>query len=146
MTTRAKNNIHCPKIRLDGTLPWLDKPSLSTTVASPLIPKEPTSYLKASKFQERRTAMVLEFQALLQNKKWDLVPASPSYNVLGAKWVLKSKCRVDGSLECRKARLVAKGFHQQPSLDYKEIFSPVVKPVTIRLLLSLAVSCRLSLH
>ena len=35
---------------------------------------------------------------------------------------------------------MAKGFHQKESLDYVEIFSPVVKPATVRLVLSLALS------
>ena len=34
---------------------------------------------------------------------------------------------------------MAKGFNQRPGLDYKETFSPIVKPVTIRTVLTLVV-------
>jgi hypothetical protein len=53
--------------------------------------------------------------------------------------VFRIKRHVDGSIDRYKARLVAKGFNQRPSLDYTETFSPVVKPVTIRTVLTLAV-------
>lgn len=39
-----------------------------------------------------------------------------------------------------KACLVAKGFHQQEGIDFSETYSPVVKPITIHVVLSLAVS------
>ena len=41
---------------------------------------------------------------------------------------------------------MAKGFKQRSSLDYEDTFSPVVKPTTIRLLLSLDVAKGCSLH
>jgi hypothetical protein len=87
-----------------------------------------------------RQAMVDEFQALIRNKTWHLIPPREDLNVIDCKWVFKLKRKADGTIDCHKARLVAKGFNQQYGIDYDETFSPVVKPATIRLLLSLAVT------
>lgn len=78
-----------------------------------------------------------EFNALLNNGTWSLVPYISSQNLVGCKWVFRIKRKPNGSIDRYKAQLVAKGFDQQQSLDYIETFSPVAKPVTIRLLLTM---------
>ena len=146
MLTRSKTNTDRPKQRSDGTIPWPSTHPSSHLTEATSIPEEPSTYTEASKFLAWRAAMASEFEALLKNQTWILVPSHPNQNLLGSKWVLNTKRLADGTIERCKARLVAKGFHQQAGLDYSETFSPVVKPVTVRLLISIAVTRRWPLH
>jgi hypothetical protein len=90
--------------------------------------------------------MNFEFDALLRNQTWELVPHSRHLNVIGCRWIFKIKRKADGSIERYKARLVAKGYHQQLGVDFHETYSPVVKPATIRLVLSIAVCNNWTVH
>lgn len=85
-----------------------------------------------------RRVMEEEYAALLANQTWDLVPRPPASNVVTGKWIWTHKRRADGSLERYKARWVLRGFTQRANIDYDETLSPVVKPATVRNVLSVA--------
>lgn len=99
---------------------------------------EPTTFTQASKDYNWFNAIQKEIQALENNYTWSLVPLPPGKVPIGCKWVYKLKYKVDGTLDKYKARLAAKGYTQQAGVDYEEIFSPVVKMVTVRTVLALA--------
>ncbi|GJR87679.1 putative RNA-directed DNA polymerase [Tanacetum coccineum] len=81
-----------------------------------------------------------EYDALMRNGAWSLVPRASNTNVVDGKWVYRLKHDKNGAITRYKARFVAKGFRQQPGIDFHETFSPVVKSTTIRAVLSLAVT------
>ena len=141
MITRRKIGIFKP--RLYHAMNVL---SSSQTFQALLALKEPRGFKFATKHPEWLSAMDNEIQALKTNDTWVLVPRPPKHNVVGCRWIFKTKLRSDGSIECHKARLVAQGFSQIHGLDFGDTISPVVRPATIRIILSLAVTSGWRLH
>ncbi|KAK5847241.1 hypothetical protein PVK06_003545 [Gossypium arboreum] len=101
---------------------------------------EPSFIDEALAHPDWKVATQAEFDALLANSTWELVPTPPGRKVIGCKWLFKIKRNLDGSVSRRKAWLVAKGCSQVAGCDFTETFSPVVKPATICVILSIAVS------
>jgi len=87
MTTRAKSGLRFPSIYTASSL-------------SPV----PRSYRGGLADPNWRAAMQEEYDALLMNHTWDLVPRPPQSNVVSGKWVFKHKFKADGTLERYKAR------------------------------------------
>nr|GEW15915.1 ribonuclease H-like domain-containing protein [Tanacetum cinerariifolium] len=107
-----------------------------TSHISPL----PKSHSVALSVPHWRDAMYDEYNALIKNGTWILVPKPPNLNVVRSMWLFWHKYHADGSLNRYKARLVASGCNQQYRVDCSDTFSLVVKPTTIRTVLSLALA------
>ncbi|XP_074313420.1 uncharacterized protein LOC141648591 [Silene latifolia] len=131
--TRGDYGIRKPKTIFD----------LHNTVSISPIPKTPLTALKDTNW---KMAMDDEFNALISNKTWELVPRPTNVNVIRSMWIFRHKFQSNGSFERHKARLVGDGKTQRVGIDCGETFSPVVKPATIRTVLSLALASQWSIH
>jgi Reverse transcriptase (RNA-dependent DNA polymerase) len=107
---------------------------------------KPTCYSQAIKHAHWCQTMADELTALAINATWDLVPLPSDAHTVGCKWLFKVKKKADGSIERYKARLVAKGYTREEGFDYFVIFSHVIKPTTIRVVLSTALSNHWQMH
>lgn len=85
-----------------------------------------------------KKAMQDEIKSINQNKTWDLVKLPKNKRAIGCKWVYKLKRDESGHVCTYKARLVAQGFSQKFGEDYDEVFAPVARSATFRILMSVA--------
>ena len=108
----------------------------SCTIA--LLVTNPISLDEAINEPEWYNAMDEELQAIKKNETWDFVELLEEKNVIGLKWVYRTKYHANGKIQKFKARLVAKGYAQQEGADFDETLSPAAHFETVRVFLALA--------
>jgi hypothetical protein len=84
-----------------------------------------------------KEAINKEGVAIETNGTWKLEKRPTGKKVLTSMWVLKIKRKSDGSIKRYKARLIARGCSQVAGIDYTEIFTPVVRLESLRVLLAI---------
>nr|KYP39031.1 Retrovirus-related Pol polyprotein from transposon TNT 1-94 [Cajanus cajan] len=107
---------------------------------------EPGSFEEAANQEVWVKAMEEEIKMIEKNNTWELVDFPHGKDIIGVKWVYKTKLNPDGTIQKHKARLVAKGYSQQPGVDYNETFAPVARLDTIRALIALAAHKGWNIH
>ena len=76
-------------------------------------------------------------EAIEKNKTWTLVDFPTDKNIIGVKWVYKTKLNEKGQVEKNKEKLVVRGFAQQPCINYDETFTPVTRLNMVILVLTI---------
>jgi len=102
--------------------------------------EDPTQFEEAVKHKKWRKAMGSEIQSIGKNQTWELMDLPTGAKTIGFKWLFKTKLNEEGEVDKYKARLVAKGYSQQHGINFSEVFAPIARMDTIRLIPTLA-SC-----
>jgi hypothetical protein len=116
------------------------------TIAFSEEPQTVEEVLNGENAKKWEIAMQEEYDSLVVNKTWSLVPLPKGRKPISCKWVFKIKHGVDGEVECYKAKLVARGFTQTFGVDYNKTFAPITKFVSIRCILALATIEDMEIH
>ena len=99
--------------------------------------EEPLSYIEAAHEDVWRWAMREEMLAIDRNNTWELEIPPLDCRPIGLKWIFKLKKNPQGEVIKHKARLLVKGYSQRKGIDYEEVYAPVIRFETIRILIAL---------
>ena len=116
------------------------------SLLSDIIDVEPIGYEEAIKKQVWLDAMVEEYNSIMKNEVWDVMPRPKNNFMVSSKWIYKIKHALDGSIEKYKARFVAHAFSQKEGVDYEETFAPVALYTSIRSIMAVAAKMGWKLH
>jgi hypothetical protein len=108
--------------------------------------EEPNTFEEANSDAAWRTAMKEELKSIEQNKTWELTALHGGQRPIGLKWVFKLKKDSTGKIVKHKARLVAKGYVQRKGVDFEEVFAPVARMETVKLILAVAAQLGWQVH
>ncbi|WVZ08788.1 hypothetical protein V8G54_022134 [Vigna mungo] len=99
---------------------------------------EALTWKQAINVKEWREAMLKELKVIKKNRTWEMVELPQHKQPIDVKWVFKIKHKLDGEVAKFKSRLVARGFLQKPEVDFTDVFAPVARLETVRLLIVVA--------
>jgi hypothetical protein len=93
---------------------------LTKTLAEPFEPLSYQQALSCDQADKWKAAIFEEYESLMKNKTWELVPLPPDSATIKSRWLLKVKPGQNNVPERYKARLVTKGYTQR-----KDITTPM---------------------
>jgi hypothetical protein len=78
-----------------------------------------------------------ELESIRENRTWLMVELPRGHRPISLKWVFKLKRDEHVEVIKHKARLVTKGYVQRQGIDFEEVFAPVARMESVRVILCL---------
>jgi len=103
-----------------------------------MVISDPTSFQEVVGHQKWKQAMDAEIQSIERNHTWSLTALPVEAKAIGVKWIYKIKLNELGEVDKFKARLVVKGYAQEYGVYYTEVFAPVARMDTVRMIIVVA--------
>jgi hypothetical protein len=107
---------------------------------------KPSSFQEAVQDPTWVDVMVEEYDSIVKNSAWEIVPRLVDKSMVGLRWIYKVKKAADGSVEKYKAKIVAWVFSQIEGITYDETFAPVARYSSIRSILALSAHMGWNIH
>ena len=107
---------------------------------------EPQTFAQAVDQQVWRKAMLEEYDSIMRNDVWEVVPRPMGKSIVTSRWLYKTKYAVDGSIEKHKACFVARGFSQVEVVDYDETFTLVARYTSIKSIITITTKMGWRIH
>ncbi|CAI7792101.1 unnamed protein product [Closterium sp. NIES-53] len=101
-------------------------------------PKTLAEALSGPDAEKWKQSVKEEYDSLLENETWELCELPPGKKAISSKLIFRHKYGPDGEMTRYKSGLVAKGFQQINGKDFDEIFAPVGKGTTLRVMMGTA--------
>jgi hypothetical protein len=116
--------------------------SIYAALMNSIIDSKPSSFEEVAEKQEWKDVMMEEYQSIMKNDLWEVVPRPEGKSVETSKWIYKIKHAAKGNIEKYKAIFVARGFSQKEGEDYNEM----AKYTSIRSIIAIASTMGWKLH
>ncbi|GJP54688.1 hypothetical protein CLOM_g13741 [Closterium sp. NIES-68] len=132
---RSKPNV----VQAGSVVEQIEEDEIAHCYWAPILePKTREEALNGPNGEKWKASEDEEFGSLIENETWDLCDLPPRKKAITSKMIYRHKYGPEGELTRYKSRLVARGFQQTKGKDYDEVFAPVGKGTTLRVLLAIA--------
>jgi hypothetical protein len=133
----AQDQIGAPKSYFRVSQPPTNFRTYVASMSS-IIDSKPSNIKEANVKQMWQDAITEEYNSIMKNDVWEIIPNPMEKSVTDFRWLFKIKHAANGSIRNYKAKFVAKGFSLREGVDCENTFAPVPMYTSIQVIMSIA--------